>query len=244
MSLTGDLRILFHMLTATAGSGADHKERLEAFYRGQRHAYDDFRKRLLHGRERLMQSLPLPEMGGFLLDMGGGTGSNIEALGKRIQNLNNVEIVDLCESLLEIAKERINNNNWENVKTVCTDATKYTPEIAPDAITFSYSLTMIPDWFSVIDKAYEILKPGGIIGAVDFYVSRKWPENGMKKHSAWTRGFWPAWFSYDNVFLSPEHIPYLKKKFHTIKLEEWYGSVPYIPGTKVPYYIFVGQKIK
>ena len=46
MSLIGDLRILFHMLTAQAGTGADHKERLEAFYRGQRNAYDDFRKRV------------------------------------------------------------------------------------------------------------------------------------------------------------------------------------------------------
>ena len=243
MSLIGDLRILFHMLTAQAGTGTDHKERLEAFYRGQRNAYDDFRKRLLHGRERLMQMLPLPEKGGTLMDMGGGTGSNIEALGKRIQNIDHVEIVDLCESLLEIAKERIESNQWTNVRAVCADATKYTPISTPDAITFSYSLTMIPDWFTVIDKAYESLKPGGIIGVVDFYVSRKWPDQGMKKHSAWTRGFWPAWFSYDNVFLSPEHLPYLMKKFHPIMIEEWRGTVPYIPGMKAPYYLFIGRKL-
>lgn len=243
MSLLGDLRILFHMLTAKAGSGADHKERLEAFYRGQRGAYDNFRKRLLHGRERLMRSLPLPDKGGVLLDMGGGTGSNIEALGTRIRDLDQVEIVDLCDSLLEIARERIEAKQWPNVRAVCADATQYTPPNAPDAITFSYSLTMIPDWFAVIDKAWATLKPGGIIGVVDFYVSRKWPDKGMKKHSAWTRGFWPAWFSYDNVFLSPDHLPYLLKKFHPITVEEWRGSVPYIPGLKAPYYLFIGRKL-
>jgi len=30
----------------------------------------------------------------------------------------------------------------------------------------------IPDWFLAIDNALRILKPGGIIAVVDFYVSR------------------------------------------------------------------------
>lgn len=242
MSLIGDLKILFHMLTAKAASGSDHKDRLEAFYKGQRNAYDDFRKRLLHGRERMMRLLPLPGRGGMLIDVGGGTGSNIEALGERIVDLDHIEIVDLCESLLEVAKERIKARDWKNVLAVNADATKYQPSKPPDIVTFSYSLTMIPDWFAVIDKAYEMLKPGGLIGVVDFYVSRKWPEKGMKKHSAWTRGFWPSWFSYDNVFVSPEHLPYLMKKFHPIIIEEWRGNVPYMLGMKAPYYIFVGRK--
>lgn len=180
MSLIADARILFHMLTAKASVGADHQERLEAFYRGQRDAYDDFRRRLLHGRERMMQALPLPEHEGSLMDMGGGTGSNLEALGSRINSLNRVEIVDLCQSLLEVARERVKSNSWSNVTAICADAIKYQPEIAPDAITFSYSLTMIPDWYAAIDHAYKILKPGGVIGIVDFYVARKWPDKGRK----------------------------------------------------------------
>jgi len=242
MSLIGDLKILFHMLTAKAGSGSDHKDRLEAFYKGQRNAYDNFRKRLLHGRERMMKLLPLPVQGGTLIDVGGGTGSNIEALGDRITELDHIEIVDLCESLLEVAKERIEARNWKNVLAVNADATNYQPAKSPDIVTFSYSLTMIPDWFAVIDKAFEMLKPGGLIGVVDFYVSRKWPEKGMKKHSAWTRGFWPAWFSYDNVFVSPEHLPYLMNKFNPVIIEEWRGNVPYMLGMKAPYYVFVGRK--
>ena len=243
MSLIADARILFHMLTAKASVGADHQERLEAFYRGQRDAYDDFRRRLLHGRERMMQALPLPEHEGSLMDMGGGTGSNLEALGSRINSLNRVEIVDLCQSLLEVARERVKSNSWSNVTAICADAIKYQPEVAPDAITFSYSLTMIPDWDAAIDHAYKILKPGGVIGIVDFYVARKWPDKGRKKHSGFTRGFWPAWFSYDNVFLSPDHLPYLSRKFHPITVEEWRGTVPYMPGLRVPYYIFIGRKL-
>jgi S-adenosylmethionine-diacylgycerolhomoserine-N-methlytransferase len=73
-----DLRILWAMVLART-PGASHAERLEAFYGRQAAAYDDFRRRLLHGREEMMQSLDIAE-GDTLLDLGGGTGSNLEAL--------------------------------------------------------------------------------------------------------------------------------------------------------------------
>ena len=49
MGLVSDLRILYR-LTCTRVGGASHQDRLEAFYRHQASGYDDFRKRLLHGR--------------------------------------------------------------------------------------------------------------------------------------------------------------------------------------------------
>ena len=52
-----------------------------------------------------------------------------------------------------------------------------------DVVTFSYSLTMIPNWFQALERAYAALKPGGMIGVVDFYISRKWPAPGMRRHS-------------------------------------------------------------
>ena len=63
--------------------GASHRERLDAFYRGQADAYDDFRRRLLHGREELMGRLEF-RPGDVWLDMGAGTGSNAELLGERL----------------------------------------------------------------------------------------------------------------------------------------------------------------
>ena len=35
---------------------------------------------------------------------------------------------------------------------------------------------MIPDWFAAVDHAWRLLRPGGTIGVVDFYVGRKHPE--------------------------------------------------------------------
>jgi S-adenosylmethionine-diacylgycerolhomoserine-N-methlytransferase len=240
MGLASDLRILYRLAFQRV-KGRDHQERLEAFYRHQAAGYDDFRKRLLHGREEMMRALPLAT-GGRLLDMGGGTGSNLEALGERLGTLRSATIVDLCPSLLEAARHRIESNGWANVTTALADATTYDPGERVDALTFSYSLTMIPDWFRALERAYELLKPGGAIGVVDFYVSRKWPAEGMRKHAALTRWFWPAWFSCDNVFLSPDHLPWLRGRFETAKVEERAGRVPYLLGLKAPYYIFLGRQ--
>jgi S-adenosylmethionine-diacylgycerolhomoserine-N-methlytransferase len=241
MSLVSDLRILYR-LTCTRVRGNSHQERLEAFYRHQAADYDDFRKRLLHGREEMMRALEIPA-GGTLLDMGGGTGANIEQLAERLPNLGRVTIVDLCPSLLETARTRIAERGWANVDTALADVTTFWPEGgAVDAITFSYSLTMIPDWFRSLEQATRLLKPGGRIGVVDFYVSRKWPAPGLRRHGGFTRAFWPAWFGMDNVFPSPDHLPWLQSRFETIRLDERAGRVPYMLRMKAPYYLFLGRK--
>jgi S-adenosylmethionine-diacylgycerolhomoserine-N-methlytransferase len=241
MGLLSDFRIIYHMVFAKSG-GADHGARLEAFYRNQADAYDDFRRRLLHGRQQMMQALELPP-NGRLVDMGAGTGSNCEYVGERLSRLQQVFLVDLSPSLLRVAQERITRHGWTNVSTVLADATTYEPEGGPvDAVTFSYSLTMIPDWFQAIDQAYRMLKPGGQIGIADFYVARKWPAPGRVKHSGFKRFFWPLWFGHDNVFLSPDHVPYLQSRFETVKLEEKLGRMPYLLDFKAPYYVFVGRK--
>jgi S-adenosylmethionine-diacylgycerolhomoserine-N-methlytransferase len=241
MSLVSDLRVIYHLAFAR-GKGDSHGERLEAFYRKQAGAYDDFRRRLLHGREEMMRSLEVVP-GARAVDMGGGTGSNFECLGERLRLFHSVAIVDLSPSLLAVARQRIERNGWDNVTTVLADATTYEPEGGPvDVVTFSYSLTMIPDWFRAIDHAHAILKPGGLVGVADFYVARKWPA-GRAKHSRFCRFFWPIWFSTDNVFLSPDHLPYLQARFQPVKLEERLGKIPYMVGLKAPYYIYIGRKV-
>ncbi len=241
MAFLNDLKILYHLALRPV-RGSDHAQRMENFYSGQAEGYDDFRKRLLQGREEVYTALG-KEPGTVWVDFGGGTGSNLEFVGDGLSSFQHVYVVDLATSLLEIVNKRSIRNGWTNVEAVTADATKWTPpEGYADVVTFSYSLTMIPDWFAAIDNAIRILKPGGRIGVVDFYVARKYPADSQARHGWTTRSFWPIWFASDNVFPNPDHLPYLQRHFETLLLQERKAKVPYLPLVRTPYYQFIGRK--
>jgi S-adenosylmethionine-diacylgycerolhomoserine-N-methlytransferase len=239
-TLISDLKVLSH-LTLRRNRGRTHQERLERFYDGQATHYDDFRKKLLTGRESLVAEIPTRH-GDRWVEMGGGTGATLEFLGTRLGTLGEVYLVDLCDSLLEVARQRIASRGWDNVSAVCADATRYTPPEPADVVLFSYSLTMIPDWFAAIERACEILRPGGHIGVVDFYVSRRHADPPRIQHGWLTRTGWPTWFAMDNVFLSGDHLAMLQRKFETVSVHEGRAKIPYLPLVRVPVYRFVGRK--
>ncbi len=241
MSFFNDLKILYHMVLRPV-RGKDHAQRMENFYAGQAEHYDDFRKRLLQGREEVYQRLGQANAGTWV-DFGGGTGANLEFIGPSISKFQNIYVVDLAESLLGVVEKRVRKNGWENVQAVAADATRWTPpEGQVDVVTFSYSLTMIPDWYGAIENALRILRPGGGIGVIDFYVSRKYPSESRVRHGWWTRNFWPLWFSSDNVFPSSDHLPFLESHFQRLWLQEKRAKVPYMPVVRTPYYQFIGTK--
>ena len=186
MGLFSDIKVLYHLVFKRV-RGNTHAQRMDSFYGGQADDYDSFRKRLLQGRQELWEKVPTP-VGGVWVDMGGGTGNNLEYFGPRIKEIGKVYVVDLATSLLGVCQKRADQNGWSNVKPVEFDATKFVPEEGmADVVTFSYSLTMIPDWFAAIENALKILKPGGLIAVVDFYVARKYPAEGHAKHGWFTR---------------------------------------------------------
>jgi len=241
VSIVNDVKTLWHLAVRRA-SGSTHQERLESFYSGQATGYDDFRRRMLHGRDDMIRKVTVPQ-DGVWVDLGAGTGENADRIGAGISQLKKMYLIDLSTSLLEQAQARVDARGWSNVVPVCHDATTFQPEEGSvDVVTFSYSLTMIPDWFRAMDHAYKLLKPGGTIGVVDFFVARKYPADGNTKHGWTTRTFWPPWFGSDNVFLSPDHIPYLQNKFETVELSERRGKIPYLPFVRAPHYIFIGRK--
>lgn len=241
MAFFSDMKVLYHMLVKPV-RGDDHAERMESFYGGQADAYDDFRKRLLQGREELWTTLEKPD-GAVWVDMGGGTGSNIEYLAGAMDRLQKVYVVDLSDSLLKVASQRFEERGWTNASAVKADATTFCPEEGyADVVTFSYSLTMIPDWFAAIENAKRILKPGGQIGVVDFYVGRKFAAKNTQQHRWLSRTLWQPWFATDNVFPSPDHLPFLRHHFEQSHLVEERKRMPYVPLLKTPYYQFIGNK--
>lgn len=115
-----------------------------------------------------------------------------------------------------------------------------------DLITMSYSLSMIPDYYSVVDSISSLLSPGGLIGVVDFYVQsivetsgRNYTGGVFNRHVNWLgRVFWRAWFDVDRVGLEGARRDYLEYRFGTLKTADQRN---YLLGG-IPYYIFLGNQ--
>jgi betaine lipid synthase len=221
--------------------------------------YDTTRKRLLCGREDMLamvaaqlesrrasapESSPKP----IWYDIGGGTGYNIEVMDKIAgieTTFAHVFLVDYSPSLCAVARERVVRCGWKNVTVLCDDARRVqcTPGTA-DLITMSYSLSMIPDFYSVVDLLTGFLSADGIIGIVDFYVqslvdvsSRNYIGGTFNRHVNWLgRMFWRTWFEADRVNLDAGRRDYVEYRFGTILS---CSERNYLLGG-IPYYMFVG----
>ncbi|PYH90813.1 sialidase [Aspergillus ellipticus CBS 707.79] len=252
--------------------GNGQQDALESFYKTQAGVYDATRKRLLRGREDMLglvaaqlkhkvETKELKAGKAVWVDIGGGTGYNIEAMSAFVsvpEFFSHVYLVDFSPSLCEVARQRFERLGWKNVRVVCQDARSFRlPEedkIDPrngnitttgaDLATMSYSLSMIPDYYSVIDALPSLIKPSGFIGVCDFYVqsivdvsSRNYIGGAFNRHVNWLgRAFWRAWFDADRVSLEAARRDYLEYRFGTVISA---SERNYLLGG-IPYYIFVG----
>ncbi len=232
LDLAGDARVLWRLLWGQPRAGS-HAQRLEGFYAPQAQRYDAFRARLLHGRADLIAALNIAP-GDRVVELGCGTGSNLELLDRicPVASLASTQLVDLCPSLLELARQRAHAHG--NVTVIEADATTWQPKQPVERVFLSYALTMMPDWRAVLANAWSMLAPGGRLGVVDFHL----PGNT----DSLPNRFWRRWFAHDGVHLSDQHLLALHSLFLAPHVEERQAPVPYLPGLRAPYYLFVGIK--
>lgn len=233
-----DFQVLKSMIFANV-KGKTQQQRLESFYNSQAHLYDSYRHRMLHARFPMVRKMPTT-VGGTWVDMGGGTGSNLEFY-QRLRSWGKVVILDLCPSLVHTAQKRVDERGWSDfVSVVLGDACDSSCPGMPatgtvDLVTFSYALTMIPDWKEAIRNAFRMLKKGGHIAVCDFTVTNsQWFGMGA---------LWTWLFAHDHVHLKAAHIETLKQAFEQVDITVGYGGFPYVPSLlKCPYYYFIGKK--
>jgi len=209
----------------------------EFFYRGQAKTYDSFRHKMLHGRKSMMGVLPIKK-GTVWADIGCGTGFNLEYLSDWVasDDCEHLYLVDYSPSMLKQAKRRVEQlgvaHKTSFIECDCSLGIKL-PE-GVNLITFSYSLCMIPGWEKAMRSAVELLKPGGHIATCDFTVT--------DEQTSCMRTFWRHWFRNDHVFLNEKHLEVLGEITDTKVRVEKFGTIPYVPFFKVPYYFYLGMK--
>lgn len=103
-----------------------------------------------------------------------GTGLNFALLGEAVGAEGKIIGVDITDSMLSAAGERIRKNGWSNVELVQSDAASFQFRQRLNGIISTFALTLVPEYESVIRAGSGALVPGGRFVILDFKLSNNW----------------------------------------------------------------------
>lgn len=116
-----------------------------------------------------------------VLDLGCGTGQNLDLLVDAVGPEGHVIGIDLSSGMLAKARQRVANHGWTNVTLLEGDVTQLAAAGLPaaldgrplDAVLETVVLTAVPDWQAAFHQAWDALAPGGVFGMMDVYAQRR-----------------------------------------------------------------------
>lgn len=168
-----------------AGKVNAHSNKMSSFYAAQAKGYNAVREKMLVARTEMMSGFGPIKEGHTWLDVGGGTGRNIHFLRAQLNKIDHIVVLDICPELLAIGKENaclsFTPSQCEKIHWVCLDVTA--PDVRTklavehlnndvnrgfDTISFSYSLSMIPDWKKALLSARSLMSADGRVIVSDF----------------------------------------------------------------------------
>ena len=175
-------KMILHPLTA--GKVNAHGDKMSSFYAAQAKGYDAVRENMLVARPDMMSSFGPIKLGHTWLDVGGGTGRNLHYLRAQLDQFERIVVLDICPELLAIGEENARStftpSQCQKISWVCLDINSHNVRalMAPhlrndltrgfDTITFSYSLTMIPQWEQALESAKTLMSADGRVVVADF----------------------------------------------------------------------------
>jgi ubiquinone/menaquinone biosynthesis C-methylase UbiE len=176
-------KMILHPLTAGKVVGHAHGDKMSSFYAAQAKGYDAVRENMLVARPEMMSSFGPIKQGHTWLDVGGGTGRNLHYLRAQLDSFERIVVLDICPELLAMGQENarlsFTAEQCERISWVCLDinAPNVRAILAPhlrneargfDTITFSYSVSMIPQWEQALESAKKLMSADGRVVVADF----------------------------------------------------------------------------
>ncbi len=233
---------LWKGLVASSIPQEGHAKDMESFYKYQKDSYDAFREDLLHGKQPLMEDFPLSKKGGMVwVDVGGGTARNLEYFTVETirKHFKKIYIVDISASLLTVASNRVKLMGLEDIVEViehdCTrqSVLKVLPKKGTvDAVTMSYSFSMIPDQKAAMSNIITLLKPKtGFVAIADFFMKGNYDDflpNVARRFRSMEAKFHKWWFGMDHVHLLTDAQTEFAE-LETIWDNRFRGGVPFLP---------------
>jgi ubiquinone/menaquinone biosynthesis C-methylase UbiE len=126
-------------------------------------------------RRKAVQALAL-KPGDTVVEVGCGTGLNFGLLQDAVGPTGKIIGVDLTDAMLEQARQRVSDRNWDNVELVHSDALHYTFLPGIDGILSTFALSLIPECGQVICIGAEALASGGRWVILDLQIPQGWPQ--------------------------------------------------------------------
>jgi S-adenosylmethionine-diacylglycerol 3-amino-3-carboxypropyl transferase len=201
-------KMIVHPLVARHMSA--HGDKMSSFYASQARGYDAVRESMLVARPDMISAFgPIQQGHHTWLDIGGGTGRNLHYLRAQLDCFATIVVLDICPELLEMGKESARQSfpreHCERIHWVCLDVndpnirTKLASKVVAfnidrgfDTITFSYSLSMIPEWEKALYSAKSLLSNDGRVLVTDF-------DTYTKAGTSWKDNLIRMWYKQDGV---------------------------------------------
>lgn len=208
-------------------SSSSQSQIMSGYYAWQSHIYDATRWAFLFGRNSIIEDLRLAP-GATVVEVGCGTGHNLEGILKRVGTTGEIIAVDCSGPMIQRCSRRIRAKGWKNVR-IMDEEYGWDPVTGgrADAVLLSYSLSMIPAWERTLNCALRDLKQGGRIGVVDFC---------LEDYNAAALGF-AHWMNRNHVRLDRPYRELLASVFSPVHCETHTA-----PGGLWSFYRFVGER--
>src|SRR5215470_5181838 len=134
------------------------------------HLYDKIFSRFFRERiESVIAGLNIPP-GAKVLEVGIGTGLSLTAYPSHCE----VTGVDLAPDMLELAKQKAEDNGWRHFRFLEMDAMDLQfPDNSFDFVTSFHVVTVVPDPVKMMQEIHRVCKPGGRVVIINHFRTTK-----------------------------------------------------------------------
>ena len=167
------------------------------------------RRRLFQTPSVLASRMHL-EPGMIVVEIGPGKGSYTKAIAQAVFPDGFVYAVDIQESVIERLKRRVQKERIPNIIPQIDDVHAFSfSDASIDRVFALACLPEIPNPVKVLQEAYRILKPNGLVSLAEFAPDPDYPRRRTVKKWAKEAGFqlhseFGNWFAYQLNFLKEE----------------------------------------
>ena len=145
--------------------------------------YSLFGFKMRQYRQDTVSALAL-KPGDTVVELGCGTGLNFGYVERAVGPTGKIIGVDLTDSMLDVARQRIADRRWTNVALVQADLAEWEFPVGVSGVYSTLALTLVPEYDAVIQRASRALKPKGRLAVFDIKEPEGWPT-WLVRFAAW-----------------------------------------------------------